>query len=381
MRSWIVFAAGVCAFLMSTLLARAPGILEGWFGQAMGLWVPRLLSLATGWVPVSVTALGVLALMAWLLLRVRSGFREIRHGEASIGPLVLRGLRHVAGVTGVLLLWFYLSWGFHYSRAPLEIRAALPTSDSTTAEELERLTREAAAGANAAYLLLHGTRDLGIPTELEFSMGPGSRALEAGWGRVAPGLSLPPVVGGRYGNVKGVGLTWWLDLWDLSGIYSPFMGEAHVASNVPVMALPAIMAHEQAHQRGFARENEATLAGILAALASGDPLIRYSAWARAIRQLDGDLNRADPAAWTGILDSLYPGVRRDWQDLADWYEAHQSVGGPVASAVNDTYLRAHGVPGGILNYGRVTRLLVSWSRSNGGLLDPVNDLAPDEPGP
>jgi hypothetical protein len=37
--------------------------------------------------------------------------------------------------------------------------------------------------------------------------------------------------------------------------------------------------------------------------------------------------------------------------------------------MNDRYLRAHGVEGGILSYGLVTRLLVAWARANDGSLD------------
>ena len=65
---------------------------------------------------------------------------------------------------------------------------------------------------------------------------------------------------------------------------------------------------------------------------------------------------------------LHPGVRRDWGAYVRWYEETRSPAGPVASAVNDTYLRAHAVPGGIRSYSRDTRLLLAWARRYGGRL-------------
>ena len=99
-------------------------------------------------------------------------------------------------------------------------------------------------------------------------------------------------------------------------------------------------------------------------------MVRYSAWARLTRTLAGDLQRADREARQALTAELSPGVRRDWQDYADYWKANRSAAAPAARAVNDRYLRAHGVEGGILNYGLVTRLLVAWARTHGGTLIP-----------
>jgi hypothetical protein len=137
---------------------------------------------------------------------------------------------------------------------------------------------------------------------------------------------------------------------------------------LPSLDLPATAAHEQAHQRGIARENEATFAGMLAAIHSDDPLVRYSGWADVLRALQRDLVRMDREAWDELYPELAPGVIRDWEAYVEWYRANRSVGGPVATAVNDRYLRAHAVPGGVESYNRVATLLLQWTRRYGGLL-------------
>ncbi|NIR77793.1 MAG: DUF3810 domain-containing protein, partial [Gemmatimonadetes bacterium] len=76
--------------------------------------------------------------------------------------------------------------------------------------------------------------------------------------------------------MKTLGVTGLIDFLDIAGVYIPFTGEANVSGAQPDLSFPAVAAHEQAHQRGIARENEATFAGVLAAIHADDPLVRYS---------------------------------------------------------------------------------------------------------
>ena len=63
-----------------------------------------------------------------------------------------------------------------------------------------------------------------------------------------------------------------------TGVYFPFTGEANVNVDAPVCLLPATVAHEMAHQRMVASEQEANFVGILAAVTSGDPVYQYSGY-------------------------------------------------------------------------------------------------------
>ena len=66
-----------------------------------------------------------------------------------------------------------------------------------------------------------------------------------------------------------------------------------------------------------------------------------------------------------------PGVQRDLEDLDAYLERHRTRAGAVQSAVNDRYLRANRVPGGIRSYNLSVRLLVLYSQKNGGELLPL----------
>lgn len=369
MRGFLLLLLGATVSGLTMLLARLPGVVERVYGAGVGPWISKGLSRITGWSPVSVSWLALLALTGWALVRLVDGVSRWRAGSLPLGRGLAGGASWAAGVIGALLVVFYVAWGLNYARAPVDERLGLVTSEAPDPEALRQLTEYAVERTNEAYRRLHdGSDDVGTPTVAAFDPVAASTALEVGWRRVGPAIGMGSAEVGRYGPVKTVGATWLLDALDLSGVYSPFTGEAHVSGSLPSVVLPATAGHEQAHQRGIARENEATFAGVLAAIHSDDAFTRYSGWARVVRALQGDMIRVDRQGWDEIVARLVPGAVRDWEDYVQWYRDNRSIAAPVATAVNDTYLRAHGVPGGVLSYGRVTTLLLAWAARNDGRL-------------
>jgi hypothetical protein len=183
-------------------------------------------------------------------------------------------------------------------------------------------------------------------------------------------LPSEPTLGRRYGDVKWPLISPILARLGITGIYSPFTAEANVRKGLPAAFLPQTMAHEKAHQRGVANEAEASFIGFIAAAVAPDPLARYSAAMFAQAQLAGALRSMAPDERRRILASRLPGVERDIRDLADYFQQYAGIGNAIGSAVNDRYLRANRVPGGIQSYARSVRLLVAWAGAHGGVLMP-----------
>ena len=80
----------------------------------------------------------------------------------------------------------------------------------------------------------------------------------------------------------------------LSGFYMPFTGEPNFNDAQPDFDLPYVIAHEKAHQRGFAREDEANFIAFLVCVNSTDPYLRYSGYLNALRVV-GAFVSSDPA--------------------------------------------------------------------------------------
>ena len=173
-RGWILLGLGGATYLLSLALARSGTLVEAVYGRNVGPWIARTLSLLTGWLPVSVMGLVILALGATLLLRLARRLAQGRAADRSLGRSALEGASLLAGIAGILTIAFYVTWGFNYARPPLEQRAGFAAADTIGVAELQALAREAAAQANQAYRALHGgSRDIGDATDVPFPLGFG----------------------------------------------------------------------------------------------------------------------------------------------------------------------------------------------------------------
>jgi hypothetical protein len=149
----------------------------------------------------------------------------------------------------------------------------------------------------------------------------------------------------------------------LTGIYSPFTSEANVNVDVPAPELPFSASHETAHQRGFAREDEANFAGYLACRLHPDRDFRYAGLLAASVHASNALYAVDRAAARDVEAGRSPAVRRDLEALRAWAARHE---GPVARAaekVNDAYLKSQGAADGVRSYGRMVDLLLAERRA------------------
>jgi hypothetical protein len=128
------------------------------------------------------------------------------------------------------------------------------------------------------------------------------------------------------------------------------------------------MSHEKAHQRGIAREAEATFLGTVAGALAPHPLARYGAASRVASQLVNSLQFRAHADYRRLNAELLPGIRRDFEDSNRYFRRYANVTQEWHSALNDRYLRANRIRGGTRDYGRAATLLLLYAREHGTVL-------------
>lgn len=354
--------AGGLAFAASQVLARAPGIAETGFARGLSPLLVRPISLVTGLVPVSVAELAIAAYAAWLVAALVRGIRWAAESPGLGRRLLLataRGGLRLVRDAGLAVFILYALWGFNYARPPLEARLGWPEFERGELSEVVRLAEAAVAATNRAYLEIHGSNDSGAPTP-QPRLAELQPSLDRGWARLAEHLDLQPSAARRYGRVKQP-LTTLLEHLEIFGVFVPWTAEATVARDLPAVRLANSMAHEMAHQRGVAIEAEADFLAFLACSLSGDPLARYAAASANASDLIAALPRGERRRVSALL---LPGVVRDLRDLDAYGKRYESAVGVVQTRVNDRYLRANRVPGGVENYGRSVRLLITYFREH-----------------
>jgi hypothetical protein len=280
---------------------------------------------------------------------------------AATGRLLLarrwRALARASWAGAGIVLWaFLLLWGFNYGRPPLEARMNLDAGGASPADLLD-------AGKRAAARTTTLFEELGAevsPTRLPVDFAELDALVDQGYRR----LSLPgDTIDGNTTPAKALRSSLLFAYLGISGIFVPFTGEPSVNALQPDVALPFVLAHEKAHQRGVTHEGEANFAAFLVCSRATDPYLRYSAYLFAtsflLREASLHLPREDVLeAW----ELLGPGPRADLRAVQEFWQRYEGLASEAASHVNDGYLRALRVPEGVASYDTVARMLLALDR-------------------
>ena len=99
-----------------------------------------------------------------------------------------------------------------------------------------------------------------------------------------------------------------------SGYFNPFTNETQLNWHTPKNSQPITQAHEQAHQLGFAAENEANFIAFLATSENNNIFIRYSALTFALKHCLNDLFIKDLDSFNYLKSSVNYGVLKDFEN-------------------------------------------------------------------
>ena len=146
----------------------------------------------------------------------------------------------------------------------------------------------------------------------------------------------------------------------ISGVYTFFTGEANVNTNCPDYCMPYTAAHELAHQRGIAREDEANFIAFLVCTESDDAYIRYCGYLNLCEYVLNALYGANQKLWEETYQKLDNRAIYEMIAYNKFYEKYQdNVVGEISGAINDAYLQANGTEG-TRSYGLVVDLAVAF---------------------
>ena len=163
-----------------------------------------------------------------------------------------------------------------------------------------------------------------------------------------------------YSNVKPVILSEAMSYTHITGVYTFFTGEANLNVDFPNYTLPYTAAHELAHQRGIAREDEANLIAFLVSIESDDDYILYCAYLNMYEYIASALYKADKDLYREAHGMLSPSVRAELIAYSNFFNKYrESTASKVSSTVNDAYLKAQGTVGK-KSYGMVVDLAVAY---------------------
>ena len=151
----------------------------------------------------------------------------------------------------------------------------------------------------------------------------------------------------------------------ISGLYSYYTGEVNINTNYPDYVVVSTIAHELAHQRGIAPEDEASFAGYLALISSDDPYLRYSGYLDVYTYISSALYKTDKELWRECSGRLCSKAQKELSAYSAFFDKYRdSTASKVSDTVNNAFLQSQGTPGTI-SYDLVTELVVAYTVRGG----------------
>ena len=146
-----------------------------------------------------------------------------------------------------------------------------------------------------------------------------------------------------------------------TGYFFAYTAEANVNVDCTMAHIPATIAHELAHQRGVAGEDEANFAAVLACMEDGDDTYVYSGALFAYVYLGNALHDTDRTAWNRVYSSLNEDVRRDLDaHNAYWDRYDETKVAEISDTVYEGFLKTYGDDRGMKSYDACVDLLVIY---------------------
>ena len=333
------------AFCFST------GFADG-FNRTVGAALRTALSYLTAWIPFSLGELVIWLLPISLFFVIRHAIRH-RCGSWRAAAVYLGIL---LSVVSLLFSTFVLTFAAGYRARPLAEKLELQQED-VSKTELYRTTLLLVEAINAETEQLSFQKN-GFSI-MPYSLGEMSEHLSDAYAEVSRTHTFLPHAAAR---VKPVVLSEAMSYMHVTGVYSFFTGEANLNVGFPDYTLPATAAHELAHQRGVAREDEASFLAFLVCTESDDPYVRYSGYMMAYEYVSAALRRADSTLYQRAYAKLSSEARGELAAYGRFFEQYRdSVASDISSSINNSYLQSQGTAG-VKSYGMVVDLVVAYYR-------------------
>ena len=343
--------AALCGLLYIVMMNSVA--FSDWFNQTVSAALRALFANITDWLPFSLgeMTLWMIPLTLFLVLR-----HAIRHRcDTWRTAMVYVGILLAAVVT--LFSVFVLNFAAGYRGSTLDDKLEL-NREKVSAEELydtaviliDAINRETAE-------VDFGSDGFSV---MPYSLAAMNRHLADAYRDFADGHEFIHHMDSR---IKPVLASEVMSYMHITGVYSFFTGEANLNVNFPDYTLPYTAAHELAHQRGIAREDEANFVAFLVCMDADDPYIRYSGYLNLYEYVANALWKADKDLYYKAVAHLNTAVKEEMTAYNRFYDKYrESTVSQVSNTINNSYLQSQGTPG-TKSYGMVVDLAVAYYKN------------------
>lgn len=333
------------------ILGRFPDFIDTYYSNGLYPFISKISRYALGWIPFSVGDLLYIGLVFFLIKWLFKNWRGFYRSPKQIFISIFAFL-------SILYFLFNFLWGLNYYRNPLH--KAINIDKEYTTEQLVQVTEKLIANVNNIHLKVapNDSTKVVIPynrTQIFEKTTDGYLQLQ----------KKHPIFEYKPRSIKK-------SIWSLpltysgySGYLNPFTNEAQVNYLIPKYHFPLVSCHEEAHQIGYAAENETNFIGYLACMENPDIYFNYAGATFSVRYCLNEVYRRDKNKYEHLLQQLNLGIRKDFQESQDFWNSYQNPMEVVLKYGYDLFLKSNNQQKGIKSYSYVVALIVNHELKQG----------------
>lgn len=263
---------------------------------------------------------------------------------------------NVFAVISITIFLFYSLWGLNYFKTPLlsklDIGEIKYESLQTT---LDRLIDD----ANEAHLLL-GDEDSTLEN-LEFDKEKIISELKLDnikkFDKISTTKFAKKSIIPKIFLYQGV-----------SGYINPFTLEAIVVEEIPSIDFSITVLHEQAHQLGYAAEEDANFLAFISSINNQDPLIKYSGYVFGLSYLLNEIQINHNDDLSSFTDKINSGIIEDINSRRKfWQKYSNNIINSLQNILYDFYLKSNNQKAGIASYSRIVNHIINYYENDRSL--------------
>ena len=342
-----IIAAGInIAYVLSTPFA-------DWFNMNVSSALRIFLAKITSWIPFSLAEYLLIASPLLLAAVIAGAMKYAANHEKGY----IRAAFGVLSALAAAYIVFTLNFGAGYRTTTLDKRLGLDDHE-VSAEELYETMNTVVDRINE------------LQYEVTYRMNKGSVMPYSTEECVALCTESYDKLSGEYDFIKNcrvpvkkIILSPYMTYTHISGVYTFFTGEANLNTNYPDFVNGFTIAHEMAHQRGIARENEANFIAYLVCIGSGDEYLQYCGYMNMYEYLADALYTASPTLYAKAALRLEAGGKFELGCYSAFFDKYrENAAADLSEKVNDVYLESQGTEGE-RSYGMVVDLAVAYHKA------------------
>lgn len=342
----------VLALLLLFLLTRGNQSLMTWLVDHVTQPVKNAVGAVCYLLPFPLAELLYITAGLWVVVHIVRSALLIRRAKGRRWPTACRRALTLLCVALTALDWFCLAWGLNYYADSFQDKSGIRAREVST-EELYRVAAHFTEQVNAAAQQVPRDENGLFAVSRDEIFAHSTEIYSAVYEEF-------PFLERRDRTPKRMLFSKLLSAMGFTGYYAPFTGESVLNVDSPEAYLPSTIAHELAHQRGFASEQECNFIAILVSTRCGIPAYVYSGYLTGYVHLSNALYQADRELWQTLRQELSEEVLLDIRNNSLYWQQWASPVDTVSQKAYDALLKGYGQTAGVQSYGTVVDLLVAY---------------------